>query len=270
VISSLESHHAAGAAFDRMADHYDDLFTFSIVGRAQREVVWKRAAATFQPGSRVLEINCGTGEDAIFLANRGICVTACDASGQMIEHAKVRQELEAPEASINFRVLPTERLYELPKEPPFDGAFSNFSGLNCVADLRSVSDELAVRLRPGARLLLCLSTRFCLWEILHYAARGNFRKAMRRWRGVSQVRFDEHSFPVYYPTMWSMRRSFGTEFRLHSVTGVGITTPPSYLEGWIRNHPGMLATMKHFDEAVCNLPIFRNIGDHVLLSMERV
>lgn len=270
MISTLELHHAAGAAFDRMAYQYDALFTFSIVGRAQREVVWKRAAAVFPRGSRILEINCGTGEDAIFLASRGICVTACDASSQMIGHARARQELDAPEAPIRFHVLATERLCELPKEPPFDGAFSNFSGLNCVADLRSVFHELATRLRPGARLLLCLSTRFCFWEVLHYTAKGEFRKAVRRWRGVSQVRFDEHSFPVYYPTMWALRRSCGAEFRLRSVTGVGITTPPSYLEGWIRKHPRLLAAMKYFDRAVCNLPIFRNIGDHVLLSMERV
>jgi ubiquinone/menaquinone biosynthesis C-methylase UbiE len=270
VISSVESHHAAGAAFDRMADHYDDLFTFSIVGRAQREVVWKRATATFLSGNHILELNCGTGEDALFLADRRICVMACDASGQMIEHAKARMELEAPAASINFQVLPTERLHELPMEPLFDGAFSNFSGLNCVADLRAVSNELAMRLRPGARLLLCFSTRFCLWEILHYAARGNFRKAMRRWRGVSQVRFDEHSFFVYYPTIRSLRGSFQPQFRLRAVTGIGITTPPSYLEGWIRKHPRLLAAMKHLDEALCDLPFFRNVGDHVLLSMEKV
>jgi ubiquinone/menaquinone biosynthesis C-methylase UbiE len=266
---SLESSHAVGAAFDAMADHYDDLFTFSVVGRAQRDVVWDRAAATFLPGSHILEINCGTGEDALFLANRGISVTACDAAGQMIEHAKARKELEAPAASINFHVLPTERLCELPKEPLFDGVFSNFSGLNCVADLRAVSKELAMRIQPGARLLLCLSTRFCLWEILHYTAKGDFHKALRRCRGVSQAKFDGHSFFVYYPTMRSLRRSF-QEFRLRSVTGVGITTPPSYLEGWVSKHPRLLTAMQYFDKAVCDLPLFRNIGDHVLLSMERV
>ncbi|MGC1300556.1 MAG: class I SAM-dependent methyltransferase, partial [Alloacidobacterium sp.] len=111
---------------------------------------------------------------------------------------------------------------------------------------------------------------FCLWEILHYAARGNFRKAMRRWRGVSQARFDEHSFFVYYSTIRSLRRSFQPHFRLRAVTGIGITTPPSYLEGWIRKHPRLLAAMKHCDEALCDLPLFRNVGDHVLLSMERV
>jgi ubiquinone/menaquinone biosynthesis C-methylase UbiE len=266
----LDSHHAAGAAFDTMAADYDDLFTFSIVGRAQRNVVWNRAAQTFVAGNRVLELNCGTGEDAIFLARRDINVTACDASGKMIEHAKARKTLEAPDASIEFHVLATEYLHELPEQPLFDGVFSNFSGLNCVGDLRAVSRELAAHLRPGAKLLLCLSTRFCLWEILHYAVKGNFRKAARRWRGRSLAHIDQCFFPTYYPTIRSLRRSFEPEFKLRSVIGVGISTPPSYLEAWIAKHPHLLAAMKYFDEAVCDLPLFRAIGDHMLLTVEKV
>jgi ubiquinone/menaquinone biosynthesis C-methylase UbiE len=266
----LESYHVAGAAFDTMAGHYDEIFTFSMVGRAQREVVWNRAAATFRAGDHILELNCGTGEDALFLAGRGIRVTACDVSERMIGHAKARKELEAPEAHINFHVLPTEHLQELPKQLLFDGVFSNFSGLNCVADLSSIFGELAVHLRPGGKLLLCLSTRFCLWEILHYAAKGNFRKAMRRFRGVTPVCFDGNSFSVYYPTIRSLRRAFGPEFRLRSVTGVGIAVPPSYLETWIGKHARLLAAMRRCDDAVRDLPLFRNIGDHMLLSMEKV
>jgi SAM-dependent methyltransferase len=270
VITTLESNHAAGAAFDTMAADYDEHFTFSIVGRAQREVVWNCAAATFRFGDRILELNCGTGEDALFLARRGMRVTACDASVRMIEHAKARKELEAPDARISFRVLPTEHLHTLPKQPLFDGVLSNFSGLNCVDDLQVVARELAARLRPRAKLLLCLSTRFCLWEVLHYAAQCKFRKAVRRWRGVSPARFEGHSFFVYYPTIRSLRRSFAPEFKLRSVTGVGIATPPSYLEGWASAHPRMLDAMKSFDKAVCDLPLFRSIGDHMLLSMEKI
>ena len=38
----------------------------------------------FRPGDRVLEIGCGTGVDACFLAERGVKVLACDSSPQMI------------------------------------------------------------------------------------------------------------------------------------------------------------------------------------------
>lgn len=268
--TTLESCHAAGAAFDAMAARYDETFTFSTVGRAQREVVWNRAAGTFCSGDHVLELNCGTGEDALFLARKGFHVTACDASGQMIRHAKARKQSEAPDALIHFQVLPTEHLHELPELSQFDGVFSNFSGLNCIADLRLSARELSSRLRPGAKLLLCLSTRFCLWELLYYAARGDFRKAMRRWRGVSPVSFDDASFFVYYPTIRALRKSFAPEFTLRSVMGIGISVPPSYLEGWIGKHPRLLSTMMLFDKVVCDLPLFRHIGDHMLLLLERV
>ncbi|QNI33761.1 methyltransferase domain-containing protein [Alloacidobacterium dinghuense] len=265
----LDSPHAAGAAFDTLATHYDDLFTFTIIGRAQREIVWNRAASTFLPGDHVLEINCGTGEDAIFLAQRGIRITACDASEQMVRHARARHQLEVPHSPISFQVLPTERIHELP-EQHFDGVLSNFSGLNCVEDLHGVSRDLARIVRPGAKLLLCLSTRFCLWEALHYTLKGNFRKAIRRWGGKSLASFERHPFFVYYPTLASLRKSFSPEFRLRSITGIGITTPPSYLEGWISEHTRLLAAMKKVDKLLCDLPFFRSIGDHVLLSMERV
>lgn len=268
--TALESCYAAGAAFDTMAARYDETFTFSTVGRAQRDAVWNRAAKTFRPGDHVLELNCGTGEDALFLADKGIHVTACDASEGMIQYAKARKELEAPDASISFQVLPTEHLYELAGRPLFDGVFSNFSGLNCVADLRLVRRDLSSLLRPGAKLLICLSTRFCLWELLYYTARGNFRKAVRRWRGVSPVNFDDQRFFVHYPTIGTLRKSFAPEFTLYSVTGVGISVPPSYLERWIRKHLRLLSAMIRFDMAICDLPLFRYIGDHMLLLLEKV
>jgi len=80
--------HPVGRAFDSLAENYDEVFTCSLIGRAQRDAVWGAARAAFTPGSRILEINCGTGEDALFLARQGVIVFACDASEQMIAVAK--------------------------------------------------------------------------------------------------------------------------------------------------------------------------------------
>ena len=64
----------AGEAFDTLAESYDTIFTSTIIGRSQRSVVWAKAAAVFRAGDRVLELNCGTGEDALFLARRGVAL----------------------------------------------------------------------------------------------------------------------------------------------------------------------------------------------------
>ena len=96
----------AALVFDQMAREYDDVFTNSMIGRAQRDAVWSVLTRVFERGDRVLELNCGTGEDALFLAQNGISVTACDASEQMIQIASGRLRKEAPGApysSIFFR-----------------------------------------------------------------------------------------------------------------------------------------------------------------------
>jgi ubiquinone/menaquinone biosynthesis C-methylase UbiE len=72
------------APFDAIASRYDETFTTSKIGQAQRAAVWSELAKTFRRGDRVLEIGCGTGVDACFLAERGVLVLASDSSSQMI------------------------------------------------------------------------------------------------------------------------------------------------------------------------------------------
>jgi ubiquinone/menaquinone biosynthesis C-methylase UbiE len=255
-------------AFDSVAEQYDDHFTRSVVGRAQRDAVWQKVVTTFSPGQHVLELNCGTGEDALFLARHGISVTALDASKQMVLQARRRRELEAPHSPIRFELLPTEDLAELSDAPLFDGVFSNFSGLNCVPDLAAVVEQLSVRVKPGAPLLLCLSTRFCLWEILWYLLLGNFRKAFRRCGGHATARFNDYTIHVQYPTLRHLRALFAP-FALRSCTGIGIMVPPSYLEPWARKHRQLIGALSRIDRALCTLPVFRVIGDHMLLHFEK-
>jgi len=257
---------AAGAAFDRIAQAYDGRFTDSLIGRAQREAVWKVLTRTFRTSQNILELNCGTGEDAMFLAGKGITVFALDASRQMIARAQQRLQHNSPQLPIVFCEWPTERIGDLHPEMQFDGAFSNFSGLNCVADLGGVASSLANLVKQDGSLLLCFSTRFCLIEILYYLAIGEWRKALRRCKGYSEVTIDDVRFTVYYPTIRQIRRHFMPGFRLRSCTGIGVTVPPSYLEAWARQHPSFFRVLSRLDGRLAKLPILRSTGDHVLLS----
>ena len=268
-MSAVARPHAA-LAFDQMAKDYDEVFTRSMIGRTQRNAVWSVATEVFPRGSHVLELNCGTGEDALFLARNGVSVTACDASPEMVDVASSRWRNEAPNARISFNLLPTERLRELKPATTFDGAFSNFSGLNCVADLEQTAADLAALLPLRAPLLLCLSTRFCLWEMLWYAFHGKFRKAFRRCSGHATAQSGELTIDVYYPTVRKLERLFWPFFRLRSFTGIGVTVPPSYVEPWIRKHPRLLNSMSTIDKTISALPVFRVLGDHMLLHFERV
>ena len=90
-----------GPAFDTIAEEYDRMFTHSILGKAQRSLVHEALRDSFREGQHVLDLNCGTGEDAILMAARGISVLACDVSKRMInvawqKLATLPQRLTAP------------------------------------------------------------------------------------------------------------------------------------------------------------------------------
>jgi ubiquinone/menaquinone biosynthesis C-methylase UbiE len=260
---------AAGIAFDRVAGSYDEVFTHSAIGRAQRIQVSTKLLAAFPPGSRILELNCGTGEDARFLAERGRRIVACDASAAMIEVARNRLPANTAAANLEFLHLANEDLGHFPGRREFDGAFSNFSGLNCVADLHAVAADLAELVRPGGRLLLCLWGRICLTEVLWYLLHGQPQKAIRRFSGKSTARIGSDTISVFYPTVRAVRWAFSPWFKLRSRCAVGLFVPPSYVENWIRGFPKALERMEVLDRLTNGWPGLRALGDHVLMECER-
>ena len=260
---------AAATAFDRVASTYDELFTNTAIGRAQRNQVWRKLLAAFPQGSRILELNCGTGEDARFLTKRGRYVVACDASAAMIEVARRHGQEEDGPANVEYFQVANEDLGTLNVKKPFDGAFSNFSGLNCVAELKPDARHLANLVRPGGRVLVCLWSRVSVAEVLWYLLHGQTKNAVRRLSGKATARLGEMTISVFYPTVGGMRRSFSPWFRLRSRCAVGLFVPPSYVEQSFNKRGATLARLVWLDRFCAEWPILRDVGDHMLLEFER-
>jgi SAM-dependent methyltransferase len=259
----------AATAFDRVAHNYDELFTRTAIGSAQRRQVWTRLLTAFQPGQEILELNCGTGEDARFLVERGISVTACDASPVMIDVAKRRSRCTPDSAKLEFLRLANEELHRLSAGHVFDGAFSNFSGLNCLEDLTLVARNLATLVKPGGRVLLCLWSRVCLFEILWHALQGQLSKAFRRFSAKPAASIGGIKIPVSYPTAGEISRAFSPWFTLEGHRAIGLFVPPSYVDPWMRRHEKLLARLEAFDRCCSPWPLFCNVGDHLLLEFVR-
>ena len=197
------------APFDAVAARYDETFTSSIIGRAQRGAVWRELAKTFRSGDHILEIGCGTGVDACFLAQRGVRVLASDPSAQMIDVATRRVRQSELQALVRTRVLRGEDIATLAPDELFDGAFSNFGALNCVDDLKQVARGLARLLKPGATVVFCWIGPCCMWETTWYLAQGNRKQAFRRFKpeGVSARIADGAFIHVRYPSVRFLARS---------------------------------------------------------------
>ena len=259
------------APFDVVADRYDEVFTASRIGRAQRGSVWKELEKTFHPGHRVLDIGCGTGADACFLSERGVHVVACDSSPRMIAVASQRLTNHREAGLVELQLLAAEEIATLQGSAPWDGAFSNFGALNCVRDMRSLARDIASLLRPGATALLCLMGPCCLWEILWYLAQAKTAKAFRRFHleGSTARLSGGASVHVYYPSVRSLAHAFAPEFSLESVKGIGIAVPPSYLESAANRFPSLLRAGVLADLFFGRCPGIRVLGDHVLVKFKR-
>jgi SAM-dependent methyltransferase len=235
-----------------------------------RRQVWRELDTTFASGDRVLELNCGTGVDAVHLAERGIQITACDISGGMIERARRRASILPAAQRPSFQVLPTEQLHELGAASIFDGAFSNFSGLNCVNDLRNTSRSLAASLHPGSPFLVCMLGKFVPWEIAWFLAQLSPRKATRRLRRQANATLEKPGSPsVSYYSRGQIVDAFAPEFSLRKWRGIGLALPPTYMECWAQHVPSLTRMLGRVDNFLGHIPPFRSAAGFMLLHFQR-
>ena len=147
--------------FDRIAPVYDAMNRVMTAGLDRS---WRRLAveAVVQPGDRVLDACCGTGDLAVAAERDGGVVTGLDFSPRMLERAR-RKSATVTWVEGDLLALPFE-------DGSFDAATVGF-GVRNVADLGRALAELRRVLRPGGRLAILEITRprgilrpfFSLW-----------------------------------------------------------------------------------------------------------
>ena len=160
-------------AFDAIAATYDASFSKTIIGANQRRLV-RMHLQTFLKGKgllKILEINCGTGDDALWLASLGHEVVATDASALMIAEAKRKASITSAEYKISFFQCSFEKLYSNFKDEKFDLIFSNFSGLNCIApgELQILGSDLNFILYTNGHLAAVIFGKFTFWEFFYFS-----------------------------------------------------------------------------------------------------
>lgn len=245
----------SAAPFDKLAARYDAVWTKSLVGRCQRDAVWSWLDPFIEPGDEILDLGCGTGEDAVHLQNLGARVFAVDASAQMVRIARSR--------GVDARQLRIESLDLL--SGSFDGAISNFGALNCVRGLKTVAPSLARLIRRHGLLALCLMGRSCAWELAHFLRRADFRTAFRRWRRTGTP--SSIGVHVTYPSIRAVTEAFRPTFRLVRWTGIGLCVPPSYIS---ELSVKAVTHLSRLDRHIAHWRFFRALADHRLLLFKRL
>lgn len=254
--------------FDPLAHTYDHDFTAHPIAMGLRGRVHHRLDHLFAPGQQVLELGCGTGEDAAYLAAQGINVTATDASPAMLA---ITQRKTAPYPHVTCRWLDINA-------PPddltaqFDGVYANFGVLNCVAsgDWRPLAGWLAERVRVGGVAAFAMMSPACAWEVAWYALHGDLRTATRRLRGGATFTHGDQPITIHYPTIRRLTRDFAPYFAIAHIEGLGIALPPSEVYGVIERRPHLLHALTRLDVRLSRWEWLARFADHYWIELRRL
>ena len=264
---------ASAAAFDAIASRYDDMFSGAAnpLIAMMRARVFRAVDRHFSAPGQLLEIGCGTGEDALSLVERGHRVVACDPAPAMIATARAKLAAAGRADAVEFLLGPVE-------------------------------DIAAPGRRAGGPSTACSptsrrSTARCRWRRCGCCSSGRCAGAGASWRSSSPA-----SARWRWPCSWrgpsrgarcaafaappsptsrdsasrcgttapptSTARS-GAGFRRIETRSLGLFLPPLGFGHAFARVPGLLPALAAIEDRTAGLPGLRRMGDHVLLVYER-
>lgn len=254
-------------AFDALAETYDAEFTNRPIGRWLRAQVQARLRSLLNIGDTVLELGCGTGEDAQHLAEIGVHVTATDHSEAMLEEARHKAS-NCPRVS--FQQLDLNYLPENWPVTEYHLAFSNFGALNCVRDRKALAEWLAQQLAPGGFAAFAVMAPYCLWEMFWHGLHLAPKTAFRRLRTQSfQPVASSNSLQVDYPSVARIRREFEPYFEFIRIRPLGFWLPPSDVYGVVEQRPRWMHTLLQLERSTANWGWLANFSDHYWIEFRR-
>lgn len=252
------------ASFDKAAANYDDTFTHTEIGKMQRDLVYTELSKHLTSVKNILEINCGTGEDAIWFAKQNFNITATDISPKMIEVAKEK-------ANLNFKTADINSIASTFENEKFDLLFSNFGGLNCLSksELTHFFANINLILSEKGQLALVIMPKNTLWERFYFLAKAQFKNIFRRKRESVIAQVDGENVTTYYYNPKDIVNLANANFETVAVKPIGFFVPPSYLDGFFKNKKGILRFLNRLEQGIKNASSLSKYADHYLIILQK-
>lgn len=270
------AHVARG--YDLIAPTYDGVEASNAVGRRLRRKMQHALFRTFRPGHTVLEIGCGTGIEAVALAERGIHVVATDLSADMVALV-ARRAANRGLSNLETRRLAAHEIGTLVHEfgpASFDGVYSHGGVLNMDPQLAAFAGAIPKLLRPSARFLCTVVNQASLFETVFYPIMLRPRKAFRRLGNVIPIPItrDKAHRSYVVPTRFYSPRSFLStfdgDFALRNLEGLQILLPPWNLSDYVDRLAPLARAAEAVEERLSHTRPFNSWGSLFLAELERV
>lgn len=247
--------------FDRLND--ENRLTEHLRGIYREEIMkWAK------PGSRILEINCGTGIDSLYFAAKGHEVLAVDASIGMIGELKEKISRSPLSGRISAQICSYESL-DLLGERRFDYIISNFGGLNCTDSLGEVLQQFGKYLNKGGKITLVIMPKISPWELI-MVVKGKFKTAFRRFGGRSKAQIEGVRFSVFYYNPSFVLRHLKKDYHHLTLRGIYFAVPPEFYQGFVERYEKTYHFLQKVERVFSRYFPFNRCCDHYMISFEKI
>jgi len=260
----------AATAFTKQSVIFDDIYSGNTIIKYKRARVRNVINNILTPGSYILEINAGTGEDALYLAQQGHRVHATDISDGMLQKLKDKVARHQLEDKITTEKCSYTALSQIQHKGPYDLVFSNFGGLNCTDKAADVINTAASLLAVNGYITIVILSPFCLWESLQ-ALRGKFKLAFRRFNAKNGVtaHIEGEYFKCWYYWPSTIAKAVQDQFKVVNIEGLCTVVPPSYFEHFAEKHPTTYRWLTDLENRWNNKWPWKYIGDYYIMTLQK-
>jgi ubiquinone/menaquinone biosynthesis C-methylase UbiE len=260
----------ASEAFTKQSKIFDAIYNGDKIIQYKRQRIRDHILNYARPNDFMLELNCGTGEDALFFAQRGFRVHATDISSGMLDELKKKVKHIRSESRISIEQCSFAGLEVLQEKQTFNYIYSNFGGLNCTEELGAVLHSFENLLATGGVVTLVIISKFCLWESL-LLFRGRFKTAFRRFfaRKGRRAHVEGSFFKCWYYSPSFIKQQLQDKYELLSLEGLCTIVPPSYIENFAERYPVLFRFLTARENKLKTKWPWNRIGDYFIISFRK-
>jgi SAM-dependent methyltransferase len=249
---------------DNIAESYDNILSKNRFSEILRPVFQNILLQNTQQGNNILDLGCGTGEDALFLAQNGVNVTGVDISPKMIEIAENKTSENNLNKNLQFFCRDMESFLN-ENTNKFDAVISNFNAVNYVRDLNSFSAHASSSLNKDGKLIFTVLNKLSISEVFYNFLRLNLK---RSWKAIfKRKELLITDLDIYFPVAFS--DFFQNQFRVKRITGIGIFIPPHNLTGMYDKLSFAIPFLLWLEKLIASVFPFYCFSDHYIIEMQK-
>ncbi len=255
------------AAFSKQAPVFDQLYRENKLSEYLRGIFRNEVLSHLSANSSILELNCGTGMDALYFVEKGHHITATDIAPGMIGQLNEKIIQFHLEEKISAQICSFHDIDRLGNRK-FDHIISNFGGLNCTDHLKDVLGKMSALLKPGGKVSLMIMPKISPWELVQIF-KGDFKTAFRRFKKKTPAHIEGHFFYCYYYNAAYVKRALKKDFSVLRLQGVSVFVPPEFFSNFVERYPRLFAVLKSLESALGNYFPFNRCCDHYLITLQK-